>query len=303
MINIITEKFEQERESMTYRRINNTHPIDIYLGYNQTGKKSMVVTEVGMNILLDSTQVIETQVSKRTDGKLSVEFALLDDKFSTMFYKFCEDIIYSSAKLKKKQAIKFVANRWNAWRMMFKNDLNNILPDNVIQGLLGELLFLEKVMMPKYGVERSIKSWDGPLGNPKDFTIDETWYEVKTTTSGNSIIKISSLEQLDSDKEGQLEIVRVDSTNSENDNAINLNMQVEKIRSKIDGIEILKEYMRRLSSVHYCYEEYYNSVCFEYKTIEEYQVNDSFPRIKRSNLPNAILKVQYDINIAELGGR
>lgn len=302
MIGIIMQRFEQEKESRTYRRINSTHPISIYLGFNQKGNKSMVVTEMGGNIILNSTQLIETQLSKRSDGKLSVEFALLDDRFSSMFYKFCEDIIISSVSINKEQAIGFVANRWNAWRLMFKNGSNDKLSDSGIQGLIGELIFIEKVMIPKYGVERGISSWDGPLGNPKDFTIDGTWYEVKTTTPGNSIIKISSLEQLDSDKEGNLEVVRVEKTNIENDNAINLNMQVEKIKSKIIDIRILKEYMKRLSEIHYCYDEYYNSVYFEYKAIEEYKVDDRFPRIKRGNLSNAILKVQYDINIAELGG-
>ena len=75
------------------------------------------------------------------------------------------------------------------------------------QGLFGELYFLDKYMIPKYGVDNSINAWTGPLGYNKDFSINNTWYEIKTIGVNSTCINISSLSQLSSDIPGILTIL------------------------------------------------------------------------------------------------
>lgn len=301
MVDFIKQILENEKESKTYRRINSFHPLSIYIGYNSKGYQSMVLTENGKSLLsVNSTKIIEVNLYRRSDGKLSLEFALTDSIFSTMFYKFCEDVIISSQDITKDKAIVFFVNRWEAWRLMFQNAARDFLSDTVIEGLLGELLFIEKRMIPEYGVHKSINAWDGPMGKPKDFTIDQTWYEVKAVSTAAKSIIISSLEQLDSDNEGMLVVVKLERTNIENGNAITLNDQIDRIKNAITDITDLREFVRRLSLLGYRFDEYYSKQCFEYKSLKDFLVKDDFPRIRRKDIPKEIVKVQYEIALAQL---
>lgn len=300
MFDLIESKFEQERDNHTYRRIDAEHPISIYLGYNNKGYKSMVITEQGIDVNVASTKIIEATLTKRPDQKLSLEFALVDNKFSNMYYRFCDDIIVSCRNIQNIKAINFIINRWNAWRLMFHNIGNECLSDSMVMGLVGELLFIEKVMEPKYGINRSIKAWVGPLGNPKDFMIDDIWYEIKTTTHSSDRIKISSIEQLDSDKSGLLNIIRIEKTSLEDKLSVNLNRQIDLIKQKIEDTGVLYDFLYKLTNIGYCYNEDYDSKCYKYTSIEKYNVDDKFPRMHRENIPRAVSKIQYEILIPDI---
>lgn len=198
----IEEIFAREKSALAFRRINSTHPSDLYLGYNENGGKALVIVEISDEKKVESSQIIHTQLYLREDGKTSLEFVLKDNKFETMFYRLCEDIITSTSNVKRGIVIGFVIKRWNAWKTAFQKLSGERLSDMSIMGLIGELTFMEQVMIPKYGIDRSIVAWEGPDGGHKDYVINSTWYEIKSTTLSSDTVKISSIEQLDSDKEG-----------------------------------------------------------------------------------------------------
>ena len=70
-----------------------------------------------------------------------------------------------------------------------------LISDEQIKGLIGELLFLTDNMIPNYGETRAIQAWSGQEMTRKDFSIDDTWVEVKTIDFGKPTVVISSLEQ------------------------------------------------------------------------------------------------------------
>lgn len=98
---------------------------------------------------------------------------------------------------------------------MFQNISTKELSEEKEQGIYGELYFLYKYMIPKYGVEKSILSWAGPHKFNKDFSIDETWYEIKTSSVNANTIEIRSINQLDSDVDGFLTVVKVEKMSME----------------------------------------------------------------------------------------
>jgi len=61
-------------------------------------------------------------------------------------------------------------------------------------GLLGELLFLEKLALT-HGA-RMLDSWGGPQGEPHDFRVDDREFEVKTTVAPKRVHIIHGSEQL-----------------------------------------------------------------------------------------------------------
>ena len=61
-------------------------------------------------------------------------------------------------------------------------------------GLLGELMFLEKLALT-HGT-RMLDSWGGPQGEPHDFRVDDREFEVKTTVAPKRLHIIHGSEQL-----------------------------------------------------------------------------------------------------------
>ena len=170
-------------------------------------------------------------------------------------------------------------------------------PKMLIKGLIGELIELRDHFIPEYGETIAVKSWMGPLLGHKDFEVSSTWYEVKSISPGAAEIVISSLEQLDSDNDGHLSVVRLEETSPMNKIAITLNSIVMDIVDRIEDPDILELFRIRLDNMGYIQNEQYDSYAFLYKGTEYYGVKEGFPRILRKNVDDAIGRVKYTIHL------
>lgn len=292
--------FDECKGANSYIRINSTHPVDIYIGYNSDVSKSMVIVGKNSNKTVKSTNSIDARLTHRNDGNSSLEFSLLEERYSTAFYKLCEDLISNTEQITADKVIYHSIKRWNMWRALFNNKSSDILGKESIKGLIGELLFLKYHMFKEYGVSRSIEAWRGPLGNSKDYLIDETWFEIKTISESKQSVGISSLEQLDSEVVGILIVIRLANTSNQVKEYLELNALVASIVNLIEDIEDLNGFVKRLDEVGYKYNIEYNEYCYEYKTTNYYKVDSEFPVIKRNILSNSIVKVSYELSLVDL---
>ncbi|QES75846.1 PD-(D/E)XK motif protein [Clostridium diolis] len=297
---VVKAKFENEKKTRTFRRIDDEHQLDIFLGYNEEGKPTMIIIVGEKEVTIESSRSIEVKLFKRDDSRLSISFSLLDISMEAIFYKFCEDIIESSRSINKLNALNYIVGRWNSWRLMFKKNANELLNENQISGLLGELIFLKEYMIPKYGESVAIKSWMGPEKSHKDFEVEDTWYEIKTIRSGALTIKISSVEQLDSESLGHLNVVILEKTNEKCRESVSLNNYINGLQEMLDEFENELIFRNKLGQVGYCYDEEYDKYNYRFIENKRYAVNENFPRIEKENLPNAIVKASYDILINEI---
>lgn len=294
----IEKKFESGKNGRTYRRIDPEYKVDIFLGYNDAGQLSMVIAEPGKETTVKSSKYISTSLSKRKDGKLSLSFNLLDSAYEPMFAVFCKDMIVVCEQAGRERAISTALKRWKYWKDMFGKKSSQQLDINEIKGLIGELCELKNRLIPKYGYKEAIKNWMGPLLGHKDFEFASTWYEVKTINDGAVQVIISSLEQLESDIEGHLIVTRLDKTSVNNEKAINLNKLVQQIADIIDDPEMLDLFRTKLDNVGYSFDPSYDSFNYILKGSDIYLVNDSFPRLQRCNINNAIGNAKYTIILA-----
>ncbi len=293
----LKEKFEEENGIKTFRRIDAIHPLDIYVGHNEKGNKTLVIVEYGQIEEVESTRMIDVIFTKRTDNKLSLSFSLLDNSMKDMFYSFCEDIIESSKNIEKEKAIQFVIRRWKNWINLFKNPYTTILTENEIRGLIGELIFLNEFIFEKYGIDKGLKSWIGSSKAHKDFEIEDTWYEIKTIRENALIVKINSLEQLDAKNIGNLILIRLEPSSTSINEYIDLNGYIEKIKSRLINDQQKMLFLEKLKEVGYFYTEEYNKYIYSLKNVERYKVNDKFPKITKNELRDEIVRVSYDIEI------
>lgn len=185
---------------------------------------------------------------------------------------------------------------------MFSKRNPNILDKVEVKGLIGELLVLEKYIIPKWGEKVAIISWMGPLLGHKDFEIEDTWYEVKSVNENALQIMISSLEQLESDIDGHMVIVRLEESNSVVKNTYNLNDLVISIAEKISNPENMDIFRSKLEKVGYMFNEEYNEFYFSLKGIQKYIITEDFPRLRRSKINQYIGNVKYSILIDGISG-
>ena len=294
----ISKKFEKGIETHTYQRIDPDYKVNIFLGYNDDGKMSMILTENGKEERVKSSKLIDVHLKRREDRKLALSFDLQDMAYAPMFTVFCKDMIIVCERAGRDMAISSALIRWKYWKEMFGKKRSQLLDKQEIKGLMGELYELKNRLIPAHGYCEAVKSWMGPLLGHKDFEINNTWYEVKTVNDGAAQIIISSLEQLESDIEGHLIVVRVDETSENNERALNLNKLVLQITDIIEDPEVLEVFRIKLDNIGYSVDPEYDSFNFIFKGSDTYTINDEFPRLRRRDVNDAIGNVKYTIMIS-----
>ena len=291
----IIKKFENGAENHTYQRIDSEYKVNIFLGYNKFGQMSMVITEPGKETLVKSSKLIDVKLKRREDGKMALSFELLDGTYKSMFLIFCKDMISVCELAGSNMAISNALTRWKYWKEMFGKKKQHILDKMEIKGLIGELLELKNHFWKECGEAKAIASWMGPLEGHKDFEIDDTWYEVKSVNENAIQVTISSLEQLDSEIDGNLVVVRLEETSTTNSNAINLNALISQIDGEIEDPENRELFWNRLDNMGYAFDDEYYNFCFLYKGTQYYNVNDKFPKLIRSKVDTSIGNASYTI--------
>lgn len=300
MNDLFDEILKQCKDTLAFKRISSTHPLDLYLGYNEQVQKTLALIIDKVDVEFQSTKLLDVKVATREDGRKIVSFSLKDNVETDIFYRLCEDIYESTKSINPKDAIKVVNNRWNRWLNMFKNPHLLIMNEKEIRGLIGELVFLRDFMFKKYTIEKSLVAWIGPNSSHKDIEINETWYEIKTCYQSSKTITISSIEQLDSNIDGHLCIVELEEANKYVDGCLTLNKLVSQLLKMIVDENKKKEFLDKLSSVGYAYFEEYDNYIYSCKDIKMYFVNNEFPRLKKEKLPKEIATVSYELLIPNL---
>jgi hypothetical protein len=291
-------KLLEEQDPESYSRFDGEHPFDVYLGIDQSGRKRLALVMDARRKRITSTKTIDAQFFKRDDGKLMLCFSLIDDQLKDIFYKFCEDIIESTRLNNKDDGFAHAVDRWNTWINFFsKSSLP--LSENEVLGLVGEIYFLQNVMLDRYGKETALDSYIGIDRAHKDFEVNDTWFEVKSIHNGARAIKISSIQQLDSDIAGYLEVITFDQSTATYDGNITLNKLISSFRSTLDlkWQLLFDEKMRKAS---YLEDERYDEYNFLFVTIDEFKVADDFPKLSKVTLPGGITKASYEIDVSSI---
>ena len=287
----------------TYQRVNSTHLLDLYVGIDDAARWTLLLISEFPPLKVTSSRMILVKSGRRPDKKWSLSFSLVDDSYKDMFVLFCEDIVSSSACIKNKEkAARFVGKRYKEWREMLANARGNLLSPAEVKGLLGEMYFLKDYLCAQYGAEKAALSWTGPKCLPQDYIIDDTWYEVKTVSSSRTEVSISSIEQLDCVKTGELVVIRADKTSVTNANAVNLNMLYKELLAMLSDDDSREEFSTMLLRYGYYPRPEYEGeeYTFEIKAMARYAVSTDFPCIRRTNLPESITEAKYSLALAAI---
>lgn len=290
--------FNKLFKSSYFLRVDSTHPLELLLGVDKEGRKAIRFVGNFKTVKVTGTKAIGVKHFQLNE-KNCIQFSLLDPETADPFYKFIDDLVDSSRKLSNQdEGYSFVINRYTRWRRMFipKREL---LSESSIMGLLGELYFMFTFMISKYGEQKAVESWSASEPTLKDFSVDDTWYEIKTTGPKTQTIHINSVEQLEFDKSGSLILIRFEKMASTY-TGLTLNLIVRSLMDKIVSPEVLENLQIKLEQLGYAYSEKYDEYVYEFKELNCYSVDDNFPALKKETLDDAIAEAEYDLLIEKL---
>ena len=108
----LKSKFEKGKANRTFQRIDSTYVVNIFVGFDDDGRMTVVITENSVYKQISSTKLIDVALKMRNDGKMALSFSLLDTAYESLFLIFCNDIIAICERAGSDQAITSAIIRW-----------------------------------------------------------------------------------------------------------------------------------------------------------------------------------------------
>lgn len=295
------QAFSELKEDAGFRRVDAIHVLNLYYGYDPQGRATLLLVSSTHPQELRSSRIISIEARKRNDGKWALSFALQQQEYKDLFYSFCNDMVDSSRGLKvEHNGAAFICKRYCDWQQMMAQASVQILSKTEIKGLAGEMLFLLECMIPKYGCQQALDAWTGPARGDQDFITSESWYEIKTVSSGTEEIRISSTEQLDRSDTGYLVVQFMDITGADDPKGVTLNKLYEATCARLETDVQRKQFASLLWQQGFSVQPAYNKITFRPGKRQYFQVKADFPRIRCDSLPLGVTRVSYLLSLSAI---
>ena len=247
-----------------------------------------------------SSEGISVSVEHRPTDWLLV-FSLENRRFAPVFQSLYEDMCYSIIDADPVEAGEIMIDVYNKWKSAFSKKSNK-LSSKEVQGLIGEMVVIRDVLMSDYDPRTVLNGWMLEEYGKQDFIFNNAWVEVKTIHVGVESIHISSIEQLDcAECNGSLIVVKIKRTSTNDKTAVTLDRIIGELYDLFSKGGCGSEFMSLMSDFGLPSEEY-DKYAYNIVSKEIYDVNDTFPHIRRSELDPAIGRVEYDLSLHSLIG-
>lgn len=282
-----------------FLKLGLEHPLDLQIGYSRSGYKSFVVMDTGIIKNIPSSFAVKVTNVQLTNMSWVLEFQLVHPSFEEEFLRLCWDMIEYSSK--EENTFNALIHRYMTWQKLLQYENKSVMSFQRQKGLLGELIYLSK-MIDDIGVEAAVDSWTGPDGSDQDYVFPLGWTEIKSVSLASETVRISSLQQLQQEMEGQLIIYILESTTA-GDGRICLVDIVNQIKTKLaDNARYLDRFDLKLYKYGYRknHENEYLENQFRFIEKREYVINDSFPKLVRDNVSSEIVSCKYELSLAAI---
>jgi len=295
-IDDIWAELRQTNTHSAFRRVDETHPLNFYLGIGTSGHAQLLLVSPQKLEKIVDYQALRLEVGMREDGLFAYTLSLQDRALEPLFSQLCLDIIDNGRNIAPRDGAKYLAKRLERWRRLLAGATSG-LSEEETRGFVTELYLLHSKFIPKFGIEAAIRGWTGPHGQEQDFRIDDVAYEVKAIEVGKQTIQISSLGQLDSGGM-PLRLIAVSLTTSDKPDAFCIAMLVEKITEQLAENAAVREVFEAcLVAVGYALNDPAISRCYSFSGIKVYNVAEGFPLLTSRHVPVGIVEARYTVDL------
>lgn len=286
--------------SLTLRRVDAAHPADFFWARDPKGRCAMVLVVAGdANVdearpTLNGIEIIE---APDQDKKHAFVLVLKREEDRDLFRRLCDDIVDACrTKQGDKAMLSATIRRAWKWHSLLRGGASQRLGPEEQQGLIGELLFLER-LIDHLKPQGAVEAWRGPLDEPKDFAFAGRAVEVKARHAGKDAVKISSENQLQlvSGQALSLVVFALTPSAQQASDSLCLDGLVARVRDKLNSSDPSAEegFEARLLGAGYTTEHDYSDTWWIEIASNAYAVSDAFPRIEATGLPPGVNSVTY----------
>ena len=288
-------------------RINPDHPLDLYWAMDHIGRYLFIYEYPSdSDIIINNPpdlEGIEIVSTLAVNNNSRLVLILKEKENWELFLALCNDLLSSTIRIKSSiVGSSTILQRLRRWHEFLKKKRLDILSEEKIKGLIGELLFIKNHLVSKYDIIDAIKFWIGPEGAPQDFNINNCAVEVKCQLgSTKPSVQISSVDQLFSQLPKLfLFVVTLGKSTVDNMNSLSLPFLISEINEYLKNeSDCLNQFQDKLMEVGYFYSNKYLDYNYILSDEHVYNVKDSFPRICPDDLKQGIIKLTYNIALAE----
>ena len=224
-----------------------------------------------------------------------------------VFLRFCRDVVDATvlAQTEEQAVERFLARTWR-WHRLLQGGRDKRLGDDEQRGLIGELVVLERHLLPALDALDAVRCWTGPLDAPHDFEISRIHVEAKARGSATPRVMISSEHQLESGNAERLflHVTEVTTAAEGGQDAQTVTDISTRIRVVLAGrdmaaVDIFEE---RLGAVGFDWTDDYSDKSWVVGQEALYEVREGFPRITPAMVPGGIGNVRYVISLPDCEG-
>lgn len=274
------------------------HPLDLYADFEQPDRPGLILFCNERPNDAPSLKAIGIDRRQRKDGRWSMRVYLEEPRLLPVFAELCRDIIeFTREAVNRGQPSGLVLSRIERWRSLMQQQPEG-LSRAKIRGLIGELLVLERELLPTLGPDQAVSAWTGPLGTSQDFRLPDGWkLEVKTLDRSADRVQINGLDQLDGGGDPlQLLIVRLEDTGIDAEGAITAAGLVGQLRVLLSQApNALQTFEMLLRFVSWNDAADSETVAVRLTRIDRYDVDAGFPRLTPATVPPAVVEATYKI--------
>ena len=285
------------------KKLNVHSVIGVYYGLSKDGNYRIAFLSSSVAPKIESTKMLRVTQGEEAANTYWTCFDLLQHDAKKVFFTFCANLIDAVTDIYDEQkALYALKKRYITWKTMFRRDSANKLSREVLQGLFGELYFMKKYMLDRFGAAVAVQAWSGPDFKSKDYAVDTEWFEVKTVGANTTTVHISSLAQLSSDHDGHLIVIKAEAMSDQFSNGeSSIEELFNYIFAQINDETAEGVFLSKLSAFGFDSSDESFMSKFDVKSMTSYKVSGDFPRLTEKDITRPeICDVSYSLIINSL---
>lgn len=280
-------------------RISSECICELYLGVSKVGRRCLILAlPADKNLDFKGIQKENLSIEYFSEKNLIV-LQLTDNEFNDLF----DDLILSLYHgIKCTSEVDEYSNHFietfYRWSEFFEDKKSDLLSEDAIKGLIGELLVLRFLITEKGKSEINflLNSWKGPFDRGNDFELENKNLEVKTKSPSGTDVSISSEYQLEvpPGKGLELHVLSLQSDFSAGIHIRDLILEIKKLIYESSGDNTI--FWKALSQKNITAKSMGNYDRYRFKPINwvSYDcTDDNFPKLCKSNIPLEVSGLRY----------